>query len=314
MRTPAGYSFWGLAVKYTKPPLTIDAQLDLLQSRGMEIPDRVHAARYLAHINYYRLRAYWLPFETTIGSPEHCFMAGTSFDDALTLYIFDRKFRLLVLEAIERIEISFRTQFAYVLSLKYGSHAFLDEILFKNTAFHRQLIQSLKEEIDRSTETFIEHYRSKYDDPTLPPIWAVCEVMSFGQLSKWFQSLKLRQDRLAISRTYGLDESVLGSFMHHLTHVRNLTAHHSRLWNRRLTFTMTIPKQPTHLRPMFNLANDRYIFNTLVMLGYLLQIISPGSSWPQRIRQLIESTPDVKTAAMGFPDKWWDLPPWRTAT
>jgi abortive infection bacteriophage resistance protein len=301
-------------VKYTKPPLTFDAQLDLLQSRGMEIPDRARAARYLAHINYYRLRAYWLPFETAIGSSQHCFRPGTSFDDALTLYIFDRKFRLLVLEAIERIEVSFRTQFAYVLSLKYGSHAYLDKNLFKNIAFHRQLIESLREEIGRSHETFIEHYLSKYYDPSLPPIWAVCEVMSFGQLSKWFQNLKLRQDRLAISRTYTLDESVLGSFMHHLTHIRNLTAHHSRLWNRRLTFTMAIPKHPTHLRAMFNPEADRYIFNTLVTLGYLLQIISLGSSWPQRMKRLIESHPSVKTVAMGFPEHWRDLPPWRSTT
>lgn len=311
MRTPAGYSFRGPAVKYAKPPLSFDDQLDLLQSRGMEIPDRARAARYLAHINYYRLRAYWLPFEVPTGSSDHCFRMGTSFDDALTLYIFDRKFRLVVLEAIERVEVSFRTQFAYVLSLKYGSHAYLDHSLFKNKNFHGQLIQSLKEEIDRSRETFIEHYRSKYEDPPLPPLWTVCEVMSFGQLSKWFNNLKHRQDRQAISKAYAIDETVLSSFMHHLTHIRNITAHHSRLWNRRLTFTMTIPKRPAHLLAMFNTKADRYVFNTLVMLGYLLLLISPGTSWPQRMRRLVEDHASADTRAMGFPEDRRELSPWR---
>jgi len=91
-------------VKYDKPPLTIHQQIDLLVSRGMVIPDRERAVRYLTHINYYRLRAYWLPFEKAGEAGNHSLRAGTQFDHALTLYIFDRKFRLLVLEAIERVE------------------------------------------------------------------------------------------------------------------------------------------------------------------------------------------------------------------
>lgn len=114
MRTPAGYFLWGLVVKYTKPPLSFENQIALLESRGMAIPDHDRALRYLSHINYYRLRAYWLPFETNTGTG-HSFRPGTTFDSALTLYVFDRKFCLLVLEAIERVEVSFRTHFAYEL-------------------------------------------------------------------------------------------------------------------------------------------------------------------------------------------------------
>ncbi|MBI5409958.1 MAG: Abi family protein [Nitrospirae bacterium] len=61
-----------------------------------------------------------------------------------------------------------------------------------------------------------------------------------------------------------IDEAVLGSFMHHLTHVRNLVAHHSRLWNRRMTFTMSIPRHPAEMVGWFNRNADRKIYNTLI--------------------------------------------------
>ena len=311
MRTTAGYLYGGLAMKFTKPPLSIEQQIRLLQSRGMTIANPDRAARYLAHINYYRLRAYWLPFEEKADGIEHHFKAGTTFNEVLTIYLFDRKFRLLVMEAIERLEISFRTRFAHELALIYGSHAYLDTSLFRRADLHRGCIKSLRGEITRSQETFIKHYRTTYDDPGLPPIWAICEVMTFGQLSIWFKNLKRRSDRNAIARIYGIDEVILGSFMHHLTHIRNLTAHHCRLWNRKLVFTMTIPALPAELAGMFNRQSDRNIYNTLVMLGYLLKLISPSTSWSVRLRRLIDKYVPDKTASMGFPEGWRDLSMWR---
>jgi len=300
-------------MKFTKPPLSFADQVALLESRGMHIPDHGRASRYLSHINYYRLRAYWMPFEQQAGNPNHSFQPGASFDSALILYIFDRKFRLLVLEAIERVEVSLRTNFAYVLAMKYGSHAYLNQNIFAQPAFYQQLLSSLKEEIDRSQETFVEHYRNTYNDPALPPIWAISEVLTFGQLSKWFQIIKRRNDRKAIADAYGMDEKAFASFMHHLSHVRNFVAHHCRLWNRKLTVTMRIPKYPTKLVANCNQdpAAERQIYNTLVMLGYLLRLSSPGTTWPQRIRQLIGEQGDIDTAAMGFPADWKELPLWK---
>lgn len=277
----------------------------------MIIPDRERAARYLSHINYYRLRAYWLPFEESTGKEEHGFKEGTEFEASLSLYVFDRKFRILVLEAIERIEVSFRTRFAYVLGTKYGSHAYLSQKYFKSAKYYQKCLSSLMEEIDRSRETFIEHYKAKYNDPVLPPIWAVCEVMSFGQLSKWFQNLRHRTDRRKIAEIYNIDERVLGSFMHHLTHIRNLVAHHSRLWNRRLTFTMRIPRYPSDIEGFFNPAEDRKIYNTLAMLCYLLTLMSPGTTWPARLNELIIDTDLVDPSVMGFPDNWLGLSIWK---
>lgn len=277
----------------------------------MGIPDRQRAARYLTHINYYRLRAYWLVFEAPAESGAHRFKAGTQFQHPLSLYVFDRKLRLLVIEAIERMEVSFRTRFAYVLGNRYGSHAYLDKSLFRSDDIYESCLKSLCDEFKRSRETFIAHYKNTYDEPHLPPIWVACEIMSFGQLSKWFQNLRKNRDREDISAIFGMDELILRSFMHHLTHVRNYAAHHSRLWNRKFTITMIIPRRPSGIIDWFNRDAERYLYNTLVMLGYLLKLMSPGTTWPYRVKQLIAENPIIDTALMGFPSNWQELSLWR---
>ena len=114
-----GYLFLGhRKVKYNKPPTSFEQQLSILESRGMSVPDKQRALHYLAHINYYRLGAYWLPFESDHNG--HTFHDGTNFEQVLELYVFDRELRLLVMDAIERIEVSIRTQWAYHFSHKYG--------------------------------------------------------------------------------------------------------------------------------------------------------------------------------------------------
>ena len=107
---------------YTKPALTIDQQIDLLEKRGLSIPDHAQARRHLSNISYYRLSAYMLPYRVLDSSGNYLdqFVPGATWDDVYNLYKFDRKLRLLVFDAIERIEIALRTQVIYQLSHKYG--------------------------------------------------------------------------------------------------------------------------------------------------------------------------------------------------
>ena len=276
----------------------------------MDIPDPERAARYLSHISYFRFRGYWIPFESKEDGKDHHFIDGTTFDDVLNLYIFDRKFRLLMLEAIERVEISFRAHFANELGVAYGSHFYLDPKHFYRADWHANLVSSLESDITRSTEPFIEHYNNTYDDPSLPPIWASAEVMSFGQLSLCYKNLKTRQDKNRVARPLGIDESILRSFMHHLTFIRNITAHHGRLWNRRMTITMMIPRHPRTLAAILNPEATRYVGNTVIMLGYFLKLMSPGTSWPHRMQQLVLNSPGIRPTAMGFHEDWQSLPLW----
>ena len=297
-------------MKFTKPSLSVADQIALLERRGMVVPDRVYATHCLQHISYYRLRAYWLPFE---GDPpaagDHKFKEGVSFDDAMALYVFDRQLRLLVMDAIERVEVAFRGGWAHHLATKYGPHGYLDQQLYSRDRYQRALA-TLREEIERSTDTFVAHYKSKYSDPELPPIWMTAEVMSLGQLSKWYGNLKRRQDRQAIAKPYGLDERLLVSIAHHLTYVRNICAHHGRLWNKQFTVTMIIPNSPGALISAVNRTVDRRLYNTLATLNYLMGVVAPASHWRKHLVQLIISHPLVDTKAMGFPENWRTMPAW----
>jgi len=136
-------------MEFCKPPLSVDDQIALLRARGMKVEDLARASRVLQHINYYRLRAYWLPFEETsalhLGEGIHQFRPGTDFDQVVSVYVFDRKLRILLLEAIERVEIAIRTHWSQVLAESHGAHAYLDQSLFQKPHIYQSCMSSLDE-------------------------------------------------------------------------------------------------------------------------------------------------------------------------
>jgi len=296
-------------VEFTKPAKSFEEQLQLLIDRGLIVADQDSAIHALSHINYYRLSAYWIPLLTS--REENTFQDGTTFNDILNLYIFDRELRLLVLDAIERVEISFRTQWAHQLSLKYGPHAYFADSrgMRKRDTWLRSNKQDLLEHLNRSDEMFVAHYRHAYKEE-LPPAWVSCEVMSLGLLSRWFSNLNAYPARTAIANAYSLNEAVLEGVMEHLTYIRNLCAHHSRLWNRRLTKLMPLPRtKPTGLRDDMTDGEDRKIYNTLVMIAHLMDVICIDHHWKQRLVKLIAQY-DIDVSGMGFPDDWLAMPVW----
>lgn len=231
----------------------------------------------------------------------------------LNLYVFDRELRLLVLDAIERIEVSLRSKLAYQLSHKYGTHPHLRSELFHDPETYKQTLGRLKSEVKRSSEDFIRHLVAKYDED-LPSIWAVVELMSLGQASTWYDNLEHRSDRKTLADDYDMDEKYLRSFFHHLSTVRNLCAHHARLWNREFTFINKTPTtRPQRLHGSLNPASPRRLYNTLAILAYLLNVISPEHHWKQRLIDLID-THRVHVSMMGFPENWRELPIWKGTT
>lgn len=299
---------------FNKPAKTFAEQIELLKARGMQFANEQDAQFYLEQINYYRLGAYWLPFEYS-HSP-HCFKPDTSFEQVLALYVFDRELRLLILDAIERLEVAVRTRFAYELAHRHGCHAYLQAQYFKPTFRWHSLLESLKTEVSRADEVFIEHYKHTYDDPELPPIWATCEVMSFGQLSKWYQLLAPIQTRKAISSHFDCDEKQFEGLLQHFVYLRNTCAHHSRLWNRKFTKTIAKPRsKPMGLRVQCNFepsnSADRKIYNSLVFLLYFMDKIAPQHTWRKRLVDLLLTRHNISKTAMGFPEDWQSYPVWQ---
>jgi abortive infection bacteriophage resistance protein len=292
---------------FNKPATTYTQQVALLEQRGMSIPDPEDAAFWLEHLNYYRLGAYWLPYEADHESLQ--FKVGTSFNDVLALYRFDRELRLLVLDAIERVEVSVRSRWAYELAHRHGPHGHLDSTLFKSTERWHKDSANLHEAVRRSDEVFIKHIQRTYRE-TLPPVWAVCEVMTLGLLSKYYDNLKPAKTRKAIANTYAMPHELMASWLRHLTQIRNICAHHARLWNRDLIITPMRPtKGPNSLVNAFSAS--RRLYNTLLILPYWMDCIAPGHSWRQRLKDLLATCP-YNLNAMGFPSDWASHALWQS--
>ncbi len=294
-------------MQFSKDSLTFEQQLERLFERGLHVEDKQSAITYLSHINYYRLGTYCWSFINDHNS--HKFAVGTTFEQILNLYIFDRELRLLLLDAIERIEVSLRTQWAYHLSKKYGSHAHLNAEAFSKKFNHQEFIDKLSEELVRTSDKHIKNQQYKYDEAT-PAIWIICEVMSFGGLSRCYDVIGRRAIKMDIADAYKLKEAALSSFLHHITTVRNICAHHSRLWNRDFTITMKLPTNgEPELLQSFNKSKNNKLYNTLVMCAYLMDEISPNNHWRFKLKTLIENH-NIDVTAMGFPENWEGLPVW----
>ena len=222
--------------KYTKPSLPYSKQVDLLKSRGLIIPDHDAAERYLRQVSYYRFSAYCLPFETV----RHQFKPRATFEQIAKLYEFDRHLRFLIDEAMEVIEITVRAIMAHEMAQKYGPFFHEDPANFYGKFDHKDWIEKVHEEAERSREIFIEHYKSKYEGFPRLPIWIAVEIMSFGLISQLIDRLK-REDQIILAKQFGLHTSVLMSWLHTFAYVRNICAHHARFWDRRLSITIVAP-------------------------------------------------------------------------
>ena len=235
MRTSAGFFMPSI---YVKPPLNVTEQIELLASRGLIFLDKDAATHHLQFINYYRLSGYTVSFEepTSTKIRTHQFKAGTTFESVLGLYQFDSKLRAIVMSAIEKIEVGIRTQIClHMANTHQDSHWHLNSMLFKVEFAHDVFVRKCEIEQQSSKEHFVRHYLSMYDKPPLVPSWMIIELLPMGSWSVVYKHLRHSTDRKLISRTFGLSPQNLESWLHVLTYIRNLCAHHSRLWNRHFT-------------------------------------------------------------------------------
>lgn len=208
----------------------------------------------------------------------------------------------------------------YVLSHKYGAFWFQNVALFANPAIWAKTIKKLHEEFDRSEEEFVIAFKNKYTNP-LPPCWIMFEVSSFGNLSSLYKSLKRNvPEKRAIANHFGLDSSTFESWMHNMVYIRNLCAHHSRLWNRELRIAPTLPNRPKNqwlidvtktnsVTGTVTSINTR-IYCTLSMIVYLLNVINPNHTFKNKFKALLKKYKDVDTASMGFTPNWEKEPLW----
>ena len=291
-----------------KPWKSFEEQLELLKSRGLQCDDETAALDYLERIGYYRLSGYWYPFrkmkaESTGHSyREDEFIEGSRFKDAVDLYIFDKKLRLLALDALERIELAVRVDVAYLLG---GHDTFAQEKpdLFhgnfsrkkikqgynKGKTNHEVWLEKYNQQVRRSKrEPFVQHNLKTYGKL---PIWVAIEILDFGTLSRLFSGMKFN-DQNTIAMKYGIEGKNLQKWLRSLNFIRNVSAHHSRLWNINI---LEISEPPNFLVCNTNLSGLKNYrpFLYFCFIQAMLRIICPNSHWAYRFKQLIDSFPEI---------------------
>ncbi len=293
-------------MRYVKQALTLEEQIDLLAARGLIVADRAAAAHTLARISYYRLSAYWHPFKRDNDS----FEPGTPFATAVHLYELDRHLRLHVMDALERVEVALRTAITYTLCHAVGPYGHCDPANFRTKFRPQQWIAKIHREAQQSRDEFVQHFKDKYDGFPDLPLWMATETLPFGSLSLLYQGLRPDEQR-PIAADYGVHHDVLRSWLHSLAYVRNICAHHARLWNRELAIAPELPRRDPHWCPPLTPTNRR-VFAVLLVLRQMMAHHHEDDHWQRRVSALIAAA-DLSPAsrvAMGLPEHWAEHPLW----
>jgi len=296
-----------------KPAFTIASQIALLKQRGMLFKNEGAATHFLLNISYYRLKGYWWDMQTNLNL--HSFNPGTYFEDIIDRYNFDRHLRLILFDAIERIEIALRTKMIYHFSVSYGGLWYLNGNLFANAVIHQQSLTDLQKEFDRSQEIFIKDQKQRFPAENADA-WKILEIASMGTLSKLYKNISHQlPEKSAISKEMGLNlHSELSSWLEAITYVRNITAHHSRLWSRNMV-KRPVERLNNPSGDWFSSAlqpvQSKKPFLIISCMLYLCNAVTPNHHIKIKLLQLFAANPTIPTYKLGFLNNWNQQPLWR---
>lgn len=298
-------------MKYKKIPFTVSEHIELLKSRKLTIPKEERAAKYLSNVGYFRLSGYMYHLQKNDGS--HQFNDNTQFNDIIIHYNFDKKLRALVLEYLERIEVALRAKLTDIYSNNYGFYWYIDINLYEDKSVFHLINKEISDNFVEPQERFLKSFKNKYTSEILPPSNMAVEILSLGKLARLYKGLKNNQEKMSIANDFGLPSTVLSSWFIYLNNVRNVCAHHSRLWNRRITANRpTIPSRKKYkfygdIPSDFNIT----LYGTVSMIDRLLKNINSSNTFIEKIITLIDENPSVNYRLMGFPDNFKENPAWK---
>jgi len=327
---------------YSKPFLTVPEQIRRLCERGMNCGDDAYATAVLERCGYYRLSGYWHIYRERPERSEdqfdnegreirlNSFIKGTSLSKVVALYDFDQELSVRILHVISTVEIAFRFFIGHRLGkTDRFAHRNPDQLdAFQNSSPGRPIkaYKEWKEEYERQEKRargdFVQHFRKEYG-PHLP-IWVATEVMSFGTMSELYSLMRETDRRILAARLqiYAKDErgdyGTLKGWLDCIRNIRNICAHHGRLWNRSFDFAVNPPgRVRKHESSIFfclthkNIKNKLYAI--LIILRYLSLSVAPDKTDVMDIVDFIDEksrTLGFRLNQLGFPNDWKTNPIW----
>lgn len=288
----------------------------------MLINNEALAQEQLKNISYYRLKGYW--WDLQCDKVNHKFLPQIWFEDVMAYYSFDRELRSILFNAIETLEIALRTKIIYILSQAYGSLFYTRKELFVDSQFHERHLRDLLSEFMRSGEPFVKEYKKKYGvwvngvcisviNP--PDAWIIFEVATYGTLSKIYKNLNNQLPAKAIiANEFGLNKHTeLASWIEAISYLRNIVAHHSRIWNRKLVkspMNITNPKG-LWIRHFFTDESRQKVYSIITCMLYLCNSINKKEGFKNEVISLIERNENIPIHKIGFLEHWETEPIWQ---
>lgn len=280
-----------------KPSKTFQEQIELLKSRGLIINDKKYAEFILSNVNYYRFTAYLLPYKQS----NDTYAEGITFETVSCLYNFDKELRVLLIDILGSIEISFRTYIAYTLAIKHKPLGYLDCNNFINKEYHNSFLLSLKNEKENnSNKLFIKHHNEKYEGKL--PIWVATEIMSFGMLSKLYSNMLPEDTTYIKNNLCNVNPKLVGTWLQSLTLIRNQCAHYGRIYN---TIFPIIKIKNTDKQ---NNIDNKRIFAYILAMNHLIADRKVWNKFFIKLQGLItEYNEYIDLDLIGFPSNWIEI-------
>lgn len=243
----------------------------------------------------------------------HRFKTDVTFNHIIEHYKFDNKLRLLTLSYLERIEVALRARLTDEYSNEYQNffwYTFEDK--YANINVRESILQEVQDRFNDQSELFLKKYASKYTEERFPPSNMALELLSFGKMTKLYEGLKNDQGKQSIASYFGLPSALLSSWLKYLSGVRNICAHHGRLWNRGITANR--PILPNREKYKFvGSMNDRFdtsYYGAAAIIDRLLRSFNDQNTFIAKLVTLIDEHPLVNPLNMSFPPDWRENAVW----
>lgn len=241
---------------------------------------------------------------------EHHFKTGSTFQDALNIYRFDKKLRLFLFNEIEKVEISLRNSLANIVAEETGNIFWMtDASMFANAEKFNKTMVLVDKELKNSKEEFILHFRQKYSN-AYPPAWILVEILPLGVVTRIYENLADNTLRKKVAAHFSLSTPVFTSWMTIITLTRNSCCHHARVWNKENPIRPMIAKKLKGYWVSSDISSNRVFYN-ICIIKWFIDIVSPHNDMKGHLKQLLADFPMIDIQAMGFPKNWLEEPLWK---
>lgn len=282
---------------------TIEEQIELLRSRGLTINDESQAMDFLLHNNYYRISGYSLTLRKN-----DVFSKSATFQNIIDIYNFDHELRHIILQYLEVIEVNIKSVYVYEFTKVHGPTAYLNEAFFTNKSKHKEIIDKVNQQKTQRLphEAYLKHFVNELQQDI--PLWAYVDLFTISDIS-FLYSISEQPIKDAVAHTFGLTmkkgSSILGSYLHSMTIIRNLCAHGSRIYNRLFEQKPSLNKQEKALL----IKNNKGELDNAHFYGFVLIMkrILPADKFckmKRSIATLTQKYPFVRMDYYGFRNDW----------